>query len=233
MHGLVPPLADCFNTRPETGPAALDAQPAGQLLVLAAPPGPAADWPGGTGKTQLAVHLAQTWCHTRADALLIWVTASSRAAVLSSYVQAFAERTGMAPAATARRSRPGSWPGWPRRGRGWWCWMTCPTRPTWTACGRPGRAWTARGCLTPGRSERNASGLNHFFVIWKNNGFHDVIGNPAAPNLNALARRFGLATDYFGVSPDSSERTLGERLPRAARPAGRQARAVLSARSGS
>ena len=98
MHGLVPPLADCFNTRPETGPAALDAQPAGQLLVLAAPPGPAADWPGGTGKTQLAVHLAQTWCRHRADSLLIWVTASSRAAVLSSYVQAFAERTGMAPA---------------------------------------------------------------------------------------------------------------------------------------
>ena len=98
MHGLVPPLADCFNTRPETGPAALDAQPAGQLLVLAAPPGLAADWPGGTGKTQLAVHLAQTWCRHRADSLLIWVTASSRAAVLSSYVRAFAERTGMAPA---------------------------------------------------------------------------------------------------------------------------------------
>jgi tetratricopeptide (TPR) repeat protein len=98
VHGLVPPLADCFNSRPETGPAALDAQPAGQLLVLAAPPGPAVDWPGGTGKTQLAVHLAQTWCHRHADALLIWVSASSRAAVLSSYVQAFAERTGMAPA---------------------------------------------------------------------------------------------------------------------------------------
>ena len=48
--------------------------------------------------------------------------------------------------------------------------------------------------------------LNHVFVIMEeNNGFHDVIGNPAAPNLNALARRFGLATDYFGVSPDSSE----------------------------
>jgi tetratricopeptide (TPR) repeat protein len=101
VHGLVPPLADCFNIRPETGPAALDARPPGQLLVLAAPPGPAVDWPGGTGKTQLAVHLAQTWCRPRADSLLIWVTASSRAAVLSSYVRAFAERTGMTPAGDA------------------------------------------------------------------------------------------------------------------------------------
>lgn len=106
MHGLAPPLADCFNTRPETGPGALDEQPPGQLLVLSAPDGPAADgsaadWPGGTGKTQLAVHLAQTWCRRRADAVLIWVTAGSRAAVLSSYVRAFAERTGMAPAGDA------------------------------------------------------------------------------------------------------------------------------------
>ena len=48
--------------------------------------------------------------------------------------------------------------------------------------------------------------LDHVFVIMEeNNGFRDVIGNPAAPNLNRLARQFGLATDYFGVSPDSSE----------------------------
>jgi Phosphoesterase family len=48
--------------------------------------------------------------------------------------------------------------------------------------------------------------LDHAFVIMEeNNGFHDVIGNPAAPNLNYLARTFGLEADYFGVSPDSSE----------------------------
>jgi hypothetical protein len=48
--------------------------------------------------------------------------------------------------------------------------------------------------------------LDHVFVIVEeNNGFHDVIGDPAAPNLNYLARTFGLETDYFGVSPDSSE----------------------------
>ena len=39
----------------------------------------------------------------------------------------------------------------------------------------------------------------------ENNGFTDVIGNKAAPNLNYLAKTFGVATDYYGVSPDSSE----------------------------
>ena len=48
--------------------------------------------------------------------------------------------------------------------------------------------------------------LDHVFLIMEeNNGFHDVIGNKAAPNLNYLAKTFGLETDYFGASPDSSE----------------------------
>jgi phospholipase C len=48
--------------------------------------------------------------------------------------------------------------------------------------------------------------LDHVFLIMEeNNGFHDVIGNKATPNLNYLAKTFGLATDYFGTSPDSSE----------------------------
>jgi hypothetical protein len=48
--------------------------------------------------------------------------------------------------------------------------------------------------------------LAHVFVIIEeNNGFGDIIGNRAAPNLNYLARTFGLATDYFGVSPCCSE----------------------------
>ena len=46
--------------------------------------------------------------------------------------------------------------------------------------------------------------LNHVFLIMEeNNGFTDVIGNRAAPNLNALASKFGLATDYFGISDPS------------------------------
>jgi hypothetical protein len=48
--------------------------------------------------------------------------------------------------------------------------------------------------------------LDHVFLIMEeNNGFHDIIGNPAAPNLNYLAKTFGLETDYYGVSPCCSE----------------------------
>jgi len=42
-----------------------------------------------------------------------------------------------------------------------------------------------------------------FVVVEENHGFTDVIGNPAAPNLNALARTFGLATSYFAVAHPS------------------------------
>src|SRR5215469_1889868 len=48
--------------------------------------------------------------------------------------------------------------------------------------------------------------LSHVFLIMEeNNGFHDIIGNKAAPNLNYLAHTFGLETNYFGVSPCCSE----------------------------
>ena len=42
-----------------------------------------------------------------------------------------------------------------------------------------------------------------FLVVEENNGFGDIIGNPAAPNFNKLAQTYGLATNYFGVSHPS------------------------------
>ena len=48
--------------------------------------------------------------------------------------------------------------------------------------------------------------LDHVFLIMEeNNGFKDIIGNKAAPNLNYLAKTFGVETDYYGVSPCCSE----------------------------
>ena len=93
IGGIVPAPAACFTPRPQTGPGPLDALPPGQWLVLAGPQRPpksAYDWPGGTGRTQLAAHLARTWYQEHPDGLLIWLTAGSRDAVLSGYVQAAA-----------------------------------------------------------------------------------------------------------------------------------------------
>src|SRR5215472_14105356 len=42
-----------------------------------------------------------------------------------------------------------------------------------------------------------------FVIVEENHGLTDLIGNPAAPNINALAQQFGLATMYFGVTHPS------------------------------
>jgi hypothetical protein len=42
-----------------------------------------------------------------------------------------------------------------------------------------------------------------FLLIEENHGFGQIIGNPAAPQLNALAQGYGLATRYFGTSDPS------------------------------
>jgi hypothetical protein len=42
-----------------------------------------------------------------------------------------------------------------------------------------------------------------FLIIEENHGFSQIIGNPAAPNINALANRYGLATAYFSTSAPS------------------------------
>ena len=49
------------------------------------------DWPGACGKTQLASHLAGSLQRSRTVDLPAWVTATSRASVLSGYVRAAAE----------------------------------------------------------------------------------------------------------------------------------------------
>jgi len=117
--GAIPALADCFTPRPQSGPGSLDSLAPGQWLALTTAPGgtgpggpgglgPTAartaqvrDWPGGTGKTQLAVHLAQTWRKETPDGVLVWLAAASRDSALSGYRQAALERSGMVPAEDA------------------------------------------------------------------------------------------------------------------------------------
>ena len=43
-----------------------------------------------------------------------------------------------------------------------------------------------------------------FLIVEENHGFTQIIGNPAAPNLNQLASRFGLATASFAVADPSA-----------------------------
>jgi hypothetical protein len=111
--GAVPPLADCFIPRTQTAPGSLDdACPPGRCLVLTAPPAPLKpvhDWPGGTGKTQLAAYLAHTWRQGNQDGVLLWLTAGSRDSVLSGYAQAAAGRPGAADDAEAASARFLSW----------------------------------------------------------------------------------------------------------------------------
>src|SRR5581483_3485541 len=40
-------------------------------------------------------------------------------------------------------------------------------------------------------------------IMMENTSYSTIIGNSEAPNLNALASQYGLATDYFGVTHPS------------------------------
>jgi tetratricopeptide (TPR) repeat protein len=102
----VPKLADGFSARLETAPGLPAALPAGTAVALvpdraAAPaafPGPVAapdapDWLRSSGKTQLAAAFAESLWQSGGVDLLVWIDATSRAAVLSSYTAATAAAT--------------------------------------------------------------------------------------------------------------------------------------------
>ena len=101
----MPPLADGFSARPETAPGLAGTLVPGATVALVPArearqageteqPGNAGtgspDWLGSSGKTQLAVYTAESiWRAGEAD-LLLWLDASSRASVLSGFVEAAA-----------------------------------------------------------------------------------------------------------------------------------------------
>jgi tetratricopeptide (TPR) repeat protein len=89
--GAVPPLADGFISRSETAPGLGAALVPGAALLLVnghmTAEGPV-DWLRSCGKTQLAVYLAESLWQSRGVDMLVWITATSRACVLSGYVAA-------------------------------------------------------------------------------------------------------------------------------------------------
>ncbi|HEV2427464.1 MAG TPA: alkaline phosphatase family protein [Acidimicrobiales bacterium] len=68
-----------------------------------------------------------------------------------------------------------------------------------------GLAWIAvPSAGLAGASATSIPRFQHVFeIMMENTDYADIIGNPAAPNLNSLADTYGLATDYFGVTHPS------------------------------
>ncbi|HUN32490.1 MAG TPA: tetratricopeptide repeat protein [Trebonia sp.] len=100
----VPPLAVGFVPRPETGQAAEAALVPGTTVVLVPDRGAGArlwtaattervaagarEWPDSCGKTQLAIWQATALRDSGAVEIVVWVSATSRASVLSGYAEA-------------------------------------------------------------------------------------------------------------------------------------------------
>ena len=90
--GPVPPLAEGFTVRPDTVPD-LETMLIPGVTVALVPdqmPATARDWRASSGKTQLARHFAESLWRSPGIDVLTWVAASSRASVLSGFVQAAA-----------------------------------------------------------------------------------------------------------------------------------------------
>ena len=90
LAGIVPPLADSFYSRTESGPELPTTLRPGEIAVLIngddTPAAPAGQ--GGTGKTQIAVEFAHAMWNQRLVELLIWVTATNREAIITGLAQA-------------------------------------------------------------------------------------------------------------------------------------------------
>jgi tetratricopeptide (TPR) repeat protein len=90
LSGIVPPLADAFYTRTESGPDLATTLRPGEIAVLTRGEETtvATADQGGTGKTQLAVEFTHSMWNSRLVEVLIWVSATNREAVITSFAQA-------------------------------------------------------------------------------------------------------------------------------------------------
>jgi tetratricopeptide (TPR) repeat protein len=94
--GSAPPLARGFIARPESGPAlAMALVPGATVALMAERPGivgadASRGWLDACGKTQLALSQATSLWERGEVGLVVWVTATSRASLLSGYAEAAA-----------------------------------------------------------------------------------------------------------------------------------------------
>lgn len=91
LSGVVPPLADSYLPRAETGFGLTEGLRTGETFVLAGSQGADPGRTEGIGKTQLAVGFAHAAWNAGGVDLLVWVPASSRESIVASYAQAAGE----------------------------------------------------------------------------------------------------------------------------------------------
>jgi tetratricopeptide (TPR) repeat protein len=104
--GAIPPLADRYTSRPESGHDlgyGLQQSPVVALTPRSSrvSAGTSHDLLRCTGKTQLAAYYAETVWRTRAVDLLVWIDASSRESILSGYLAAAGTLAAVQPAGAA------------------------------------------------------------------------------------------------------------------------------------
>jgi tetratricopeptide (TPR) repeat protein len=113
LSGIVPPLAEAFHQRPETGLDLRVGLYPGDTVVLThgkdSDSAPAVQ--GGTGKTQIAVAFSHALWGTRAVDVLAWVPATSREAIIAGFAQA-ALTVGAADQAMNAEAAAGRFTGW-------------------------------------------------------------------------------------------------------------------------
>jgi tetratricopeptide (TPR) repeat protein len=113
LSGIIPPLADSFHQRPETGLDLRAGLYPGDTVVLThgeeTASAPAAQ--GGTGKTQIAVAFTHALWSTRAVDALVWVSATSREAIVTGFAQA-ARTTGAADQTLSAEAAAVRFTGW-------------------------------------------------------------------------------------------------------------------------
>jgi tetratricopeptide (TPR) repeat protein len=113
LSGSIPPLAQSFHQRPETGLDLRVGLYPGDTVVLThgeqAAAAPAAQ--GGTGKTQIAVAFSHSLWGARAVDALVWIPATSREAIVTGFAQA-ARTVGAADGGLPAESAAGRFAGW-------------------------------------------------------------------------------------------------------------------------
>ena len=113
QSGIVPPLAESFHQRPETGLDLRAGLYPGDTVVLThgeeSDSAPATQ--GGTGKTQIAAAFSRALWGVRAVDVLVWVPAATREAIIAGFAQA-ALTVGAADQAVTAEAAAGRFTGW-------------------------------------------------------------------------------------------------------------------------